>query len=138
MAGVSRPEDRPLSPHLSIWRWHVTMASSILHRFAGIGLYGAAACFALWLIALAMGQDTYRGFGDLLAAWYGQAALYLIVAALAYHGANGIRHLIFDTGAGLVPQKANRSAWIAIAFGFAVPIGLWILLNMTNLVGGAR
>jgi succinate dehydrogenase / fumarate reductase cytochrome b subunit len=129
MAGVSRPEDRPLSPHVSIWRWHVTMASSILHRFSGIGLYGAAICFALWLIALAMGPDTYRGFGDLLAAWYGQVALYLIVAALAYHTANGIRHLVFDTGSGLVPKAANQSAWLAIAFGFIVPIALFVYLN---------
>lgn len=130
MAGVSRPEDRPLSPHVSIWRWHVTMASSIVHRFSGIGLYGAAICFALWLIALAAGPDAYRGFGELLAAWYGQAALYLIVAALAYHTANGIRHLIFDTGAGLVPKAANTSAWMAIAFGFIVPVGLWVALHM--------
>lgn len=130
MAGVSRPEDRPLSPHVQIWRWHVTMASSILHRFSGIGLYGAAACFALWLIALAMGPETYRGFGDLLAAWYGQAALYLIVAALAYHAANGVRHLIFDTGAGLQPKQANTTAWLAIAFGVIVPAGLWLALHL--------
>lgn len=130
MAGVSRPEDRPLSPHVSIWRWHVTMASSILHRFSGIGLYGAAICFALWMIALAAGPDAYRGFGELLAAWYGQAALYLVVAALAYHTANGIRHLIFDTGAGLLPKQANTSARFAIAFGFAVPTLLWAYLNL--------
>ncbi|WP_395646891.1 succinate dehydrogenase, cytochrome b556 subunit [Terricaulis sp.] len=130
MAGVSRPEDRPLSPHLSIWRWHVTMASSILHRFSGIGLYAGGVCFALWLIALAMGPETYRLFGEVLAAWYGQVALYLIVAALAYHGANGLRHLMFDTGSGLVPKNANRSAWFCIFIGFATPIALWAALNL--------
>ena len=65
----------------------------------------------------------------ILAAWYGQYALYLIVAALAYHLANGIRHLVFDTGMGLTPGDADTSAWFAILFGIAAPIGLWALLT---------
>lgn len=129
MAGATRPEDKPIAPHLSVWRWHVTMASSILHRLTGIGLYGAAICMAIWLMAAAAGPEVYATVDAILSAWYGQAAMYLVVAALAYHFANGIRHLVFDTGAGLKPADADASAWFAIFFAIAAPIGLWALLT---------
>lgn len=129
MAGAPRPEDRPISPHLSVWRWHATMASSILHRFSGIALYGAAILFALWLMAAAAGPETYAQIGPHFTTWYGQTVLYLIAAALAYHLANGIRHLVFDTGVGLTPTDADTSAWFAILFAIAAPIGLWALLS---------
>ncbi len=129
MAGATRPEGRPLSPHVSIWRWHVTMATSILHRATGVALYGAAFGLALWLIAVAMGPEKYDNVQAILMSPLGQIALYLIVAALAYHLANGIRHLVFDTGAGLVPGDADTSAWFAILFAIAAPIGLWALLT---------
>jgi succinate dehydrogenase / fumarate reductase cytochrome b subunit len=129
MAGATRPEDKPIAPHLSVWRWHVTMASSILHRLTGIGLYGAAIGLSLWLIMAAAGAETYAIADAILSAWYGQIAVYLIVAALAYHLANGIRHLVFDAGAGLAPSDADTSAWFAIFFAIVAPIGLWALLR---------
>ncbi len=129
MAGAPRPEDRPIAPHLSIWRWHVTMASSILHRVTGVGLYGAAVGFALWLMAVAAGPEFYAPVAALLDSPLGQTALYLVVVALAYHLANGIRHLVFDTGAGLTPSDADTSAWFVILFAIAAPLGLWALLT---------
>ena len=129
MAGASRPGNRPISPHLQVWRWHVTMLSSILHRASGVALYGAAIGLALWLMAAAAGPDTYAMVDAVLSSWYGQLGLYLIVAALAYHLANGIRHLVFDTGAGLTPSDADTSAWFAILFAIAAPIGMWALLT---------
>lgn len=129
MAGATRPEDRPLSPHLQIWRWHVTMLSSILHRVTGVALYIAAFGLAFWTIAAAMGPEAYAPVDAALSSWWGQGALYLIVAALAYHLANGIRHLVFDTGQGLQPSDADTSAWFAILFAIAAPIGLWALMT---------
>lgn len=129
MAGASRPEDRPIAPHLSVWRWHVTMASSILHRVTGVGLYGAAILLVAWLMAVAAGPDTFAQATALLSTWWGQAGLYLVIASLAYHLANGIRHLVFDTGAGLAPSDADASAWFAIMFAVAAPIGFYFLLQ---------
>jgi succinate dehydrogenase / fumarate reductase, cytochrome b subunit len=129
MAGAPRPEMRPTSPHLSIWRWHVTMLSSILHRLTGIGLYGAAVLFAFWLMAAAAGPEMYAPVQELIASPLGGALLYLIVAAFSYHLANGIRHLVFDTGSGLHPSDADTSAWFAILFAIAAPIGLWALVT---------
>jgi succinate dehydrogenase / fumarate reductase, cytochrome b subunit len=59
----------------------------------------------------------------------GQILLYVTVAGVAYHLANGIRHLVFDTGAGLQPGDADTSAWFAILFGILAPVGLWALLT---------
>ncbi len=128
MAGAS-PENRPIAPHLSVWRWHVTMASSILHRLSGIGLYGAAICMVFWVMAAAAGPETYATAQMILMSPVGQILMYVTVAGVAYHLANGIRHLVFDTGAGLTPGDADTSAWFAILFGIAVPIFLWLLLR---------
>jgi len=105
------------------------MLTSILHRFTGVALYGAALGLALWLMAAAAGPEIFNPMADLLRSPLGQVALYLIVAAAAYHLANGIRHLVFDTGAGLTPADAETSAWFAILFAFAAPIGLWALVT---------
>jgi succinate dehydrogenase / fumarate reductase cytochrome b subunit len=129
MAGATRPEDRPLSPHLQIWRWHVTMLSSILHRVTGIALYAATFGLAFWTMAAAIDADVYAPVDAVLSSGWGQGALYLIVAALAYHLANGIRHLVFDTGQGLQPSDADASAWFALLFAIAAPIGLWALMT---------
>lgn len=129
MAGASRPEDRPIAPHLSVWRWHVTMASSILHRLSGVGLYGAAILLVGWLMAVAAGEGAFAQVTALLSTWWGQAGIYLVIAALAYHLANGIRHLVFDTGAGLTPSDADTSAWFAIMFAVAAPVGFYFLLQ---------
>ncbi len=133
MAGATRPEDRPVSPFLTVWRWHITMAASILHRVTGVGLYGGALVFAVWLMVIAAGPEAYAPVGMLLASPFGQIGLYLLVASLAFHLANGIRHFVFDVGAGLKPADAELSAWFAILFAIAAPIGLWALLNFGGL-----
>lgn len=129
MAGARSPGERPLSPHLQVWRWHVTMLTSILHRLTGVALYGAALGFAVWLMAVAAGPETYAPVAAIIASPVGQALLYLVVAALAFHLANGVRHLVFDTGAGLKPSDAEATAWFAILFALAAPIGLWALVT---------
>ena len=105
------------------------MLSSILHRVTGVGLYGAAILFAIWLMAAAAGPEVYAMMRDVMVTPFGGLVLYLIVAALAYHLANGIRHLVFDTGSGLTPSDADTSAWFAILFAIAAPIGLWALVT---------
>ncbi|MBI3440182.1 MAG: succinate dehydrogenase, cytochrome b556 subunit [Proteobacteria bacterium] len=137
MAGATRPQDkfreRPIAPHLQVWRWHITMATSILHRATGVALYGGAILFAAWLITIAAGAESYRYVGGLLASPVGQLGLYLLVAAFAFHLANGIRHFIFDTGAGLKPSDADSTAWFAILFAIAAPVGLWVLVTFGGL-----
>lgn len=129
MAGAVRRDAKPISPHLSVWRWHVTMATSILHRVTGIGLYIGAILLTFWLGAVAAGPEAYAPVGELLASWFGQFGLYLLFASFAYHLANGVRHLVFDVGFGMKPTDADASAWFAILFAIAAPLGLWALLQ---------
>lgn len=129
MAGAPRPEARPIAPHLDVWRWHVTMAASIFNRVAGVALYGATILLVVWLLAAASGPEAYAPVDALLNTVFGQVCIYLVVAALAYHLAAGIRHLVMDTGAGFPLKSANTSAWLCILVAIAAPIVLWAVLN---------
>ena len=129
MAGGGELQSRPLSPHLQVWRWHVTMLVSILHRATGVAMYVGVLLFAVWLMFVAAGQEAYAPIGALLDTWYAQLALYALFGALAMHLANGVRHLVFDTTRGMNPPDASASAWFAILFAIAAPVGLWALLT---------
>jgi succinate dehydrogenase / fumarate reductase cytochrome b subunit len=115
---------RPLSPHLQIYRWPVTMATSILHRFTGMGLTAGAAIMAWWLIAAASGPEAYADFASAAHSIIGQIVLFGITLAGAFHFFNGIRHLAWDSGYGFAVKTANAtgiivfllSAITAIAF----------------------
>jgi succinate dehydrogenase / fumarate reductase cytochrome b subunit len=130
MAGAAKPSSRPLSPHLQVWRWHVTMATSILHRASGVALYAGAIGLAIWLIALATGPQAFAPIEAFLASIIGQLALYAFTVAISYHLANGLRHLVWDAGKGFQPKSANASGWFVIAFALAAPIGIWALANL--------
>jgi succinate dehydrogenase / fumarate reductase, cytochrome b subunit len=116
---------RPLSPHLQIWRWHVTMAASILHRATGVALYGAALILAGWTLALASGPAAYGAYMGLLGSLLGTIVLFGITVSLFFHLANGVRHLVWDAGGGFEPRTADRTAWFALAFGLVAALVVW-------------
>jgi succinate dehydrogenase / fumarate reductase cytochrome b subunit len=128
MAQAGAEQSRPLSPHVSVWRWHPTMAASILHRVTGVGLYGATALFVVWLIAVAAGRGAYAQVDALLHSWFGQICLYGVVALVAYHAANGVRHLFWDAGRHFNPKHADISAWAAFLIALMAPAALWAYL----------
>jgi succinate dehydrogenase / fumarate reductase cytochrome b subunit len=130
MAGAAKPDTRPLSPHLQVWRWHVTMAASILHRVSGVALYVGALGLVVWLVAVAMGQEAFGPIEFLLQTVIGQLALYVFSVAISYHLAQGLRHLFWDAGYGFKPAQANATAWVAIVFALVAPIGVWALANL--------
>ena len=125
---------RPLSPHLQVWRWHVTMLASILVRVSGGALAVGALFVVAWLAALAFGPDAYAGF----TAWMGSPLGLLVwlglTAALAYHFAGGVRHLIWDAGEGLTPKSANLLSTLSIVFAVVVTLAFWAGLFMTGRV----
>jgi succinate dehydrogenase / fumarate reductase cytochrome b subunit len=123
------PANRPKSPHLQIWRWHITMATSIFHRASGVALYAGALGLVVWLAALATGAQAFTLISDLLGTLVGQLALYAFSVAVSYHLANGIRHLFWDVGKGYAPKAADGSAWLVIIFALVAPIGVWALAN---------
>ena len=129
MAGSSQNDSRPLSPHIMNWKWHITMATSILHRATGVALYIGAFVIVAWLVALAMSSPMDTGAYDtvagLLGSIPGQVVLFGFTAAVMYHLANGVRHLIWDAGVGYAPGTANFSAWLTILFAAFGSVGIW-------------
>jgi len=116
---------RPRSPHLQVWRWHVTMLTSILHRATGVALYGGALILAGWAIALAAGPGPYGAYASLLGSIPGQVVLFVLTVSVFYHLANGVRHLVWDTGHGFELKSADASGVAALVFGAAAAVGLW-------------
>lgn len=125
---------RPLSPHLSIWRWGPHMLVSILHRVTGGALTVAGlTVLTWWLVALAVGRDAYEGFSGHAGAWYGLVVLIGLTWAFFQHLFSGIRHLFMDTGAGF-ELKVNKSAAIAtLVASVVLTAALWF-----HILGGAK
>lgn len=121
------PQDRPMSPHLQVWRWHVTMATSILHRATGMALYAGALVIAGWFITLAAGPEAFDSYRALLGSPIGYLVLFGLTFSLFYHLGNGIRHLVWDTGRGLEPKTADMSGWAAIVFAIVATVLIWVI-----------
>ena len=113
MADVNRG-DRPLSPHLSIYRPQMTSVSSILTRITGNALIVAALLIVWWLLAAATGPGYFATADAVLTSWFGDLVLTLSLWAIWYHYLAGLRHLYFDTGKGLEIETAERLGWVCI------------------------
>jgi succinate dehydrogenase / fumarate reductase cytochrome b subunit len=126
------PRERPMSPHLQVWRWHITMASSIAHRVSGVALYVGALIAAAWALSLAGGPDSYATFKALLGSPLGKLVMFGLTACTFYHLANGIRHLVWDTGHALDVKSANASAVFVFAFTAAATVAIWVVAALTG------
>ena len=109
---MTRP--RPLSPHLQVYRPQLTSMMSITHRATGVALTTGTIVLAVWLVALALGGETYDMVAALVGHPLGQFVLFGYSAALIYHALNGVRHLSWDLGFGpdhsrSLPQRSCRT-----------------------------
>jgi succinate dehydrogenase / fumarate reductase cytochrome b subunit len=125
-------DNRPLSPHLQIYRWQLTMTLSILHRATGIALSVGAILLVYWLIAAAAGPEAFANAQSFFGSWVGIFLLLGWTWSLFYHLGAGIRHLVWDTGYGLELGPVYTSGWIVVASSFALTalawiVGLWVL-----------
>ncbi len=123
-----RTPDRPLSPHLSVYRWPVTMLTSILHRATGLANAAGLIVFAAWLVALAGGAEDYARFADRIGTLAGQLVLFGFALSYFYHLLNGVRHLFWDAGYGFEKAQANASAWFVLVLSILLTAGFWALL----------
>ncbi len=120
-------DPRPLSPHLQIWRWEISMLLSILHRASGVALSLGTLFLVLWLVALAADAALFEQVQLLLASPPGIAGLVVYSLALYYHLCNGIRHLFWDMGYGFELEVARRSAWAVLAVSSVLTLATWVL-----------
>ena len=125
---------RPLSPHLQIWRWHVTMLASILNRMTGAALSVGSVLIALWLLALAFGPDAYATFTGWMGSPLGLLVWFGLTLALFLHFAGGVRHLIWDAAVGLAPKTADALSWASIIFGIVGTVVFWAVLFASGRV----
>lgn len=116
---------RPLSPHLQIYRWPITMLLSILHRITGAALSLGLIVLVLWLMLVAAGPERYQYFREIMASPLGIVMLVAWTFAFLLHLANGVRHLVWDFGRGLEIREANASAWGALVFAAALTALFW-------------
>jgi succinate dehydrogenase / fumarate reductase cytochrome b subunit len=124
---------RPLSPHLSIYRFMYTMALSIAHRIAGIALSVGLLLFAYWLMAAAAGEQAYAAALGILSTPVVKVLLAGWLLAFVYHLCNGIRHLTWDAGIGMEKHEARRSAVVMLV----VTVLLFSLLAYLAFLSGS-
>jgi succinate dehydrogenase / fumarate reductase cytochrome b subunit len=121
-----------MSPHLQVWRWHVTMWGSILHRATGLALYVGALILAGWCLSLASGADAYGAYKAALGSIPGKVVLFGLTVSVFYHLANGVRHLGWDLGFGFSPRTADTTGAASLAFGAAAAVAVWVIAGLTG------
>jgi succinate dehydrogenase / fumarate reductase cytochrome b subunit len=119
-------EGRPLSPHLTIYRWPITMTLSILHRITGVGLSVGLVVYVIWLEAIAYEFMPYNTVASALDSLPGQLLLLGWCYSFFFHLCNGIRHLIWDTGRMFEKKQADLSAWIVLLASVGLTAVYWI------------
>ena len=118
---------RPLSPHLTIYRWPVTMATSITHRITGVGLSVGAVILAWWLVSISNGPEGWQRFHALSETPIGLLVVFGLTWSLTYHFLNGVRHLAWDLGYGFEKHLAERNSMMILVASVVIAVALFAL-----------
>lgn len=127
--------ERPLSPHLQVYRWQITMLLSITHRITGVGLAVGALVLTYWLTAAAYGPGAFERAQSILASPIGILLLVGWTWAIFFHLCNGIRHLFWDAGSGFEMSQVRASGWTVIIGSVVLTALVWAI--GFGLMGGA-
>ncbi len=118
--------ERPLSPHLMIYRPQLTSVLSITHRLTGVALVAGTALLTWWLVAAALGPGAFEVVQAVLGHWLGRLVLLGWTYALFYHLCNGIRHLFWDAGYGFELPTLYATGWLVVAAAAGLTLAAWI------------
>ena len=130
-----RTIERPLSPHLQIYRMTLTMAMSIVHRVTGAALYFGTLLLVWWLIAVSSSATQFDIVSAFFASWVGQLVLFGYTWALLHHMLSGLRHFVWDLGYGFKASEREALTWGALIGGISLTVLVWIV---AYTVGGGR
>jgi succinate dehydrogenase / fumarate reductase, cytochrome b subunit len=119
--------ERPLSPHLQVYRWQITMVMSILHRATGIALTVGALGFAWWLVCMAQPDQGAETAMDIVSSPIGIVFLFLFSLSLVFHTLNGIRHLLWDAGRGYDIPEVYKTGYTVAVLTVVLTAALWFL-----------
>jgi succinate dehydrogenase / fumarate reductase, cytochrome b subunit len=119
--------NRPLSPHLQVYRPQLTSVLSISHRVTGVALAVGTLLLVYWLVSAAAGPDSYATAKSVIGSWLGIVLLFGWTYALFYHLCNGIRHLFWDAGYGFELPTVYRTGWTVVASSTVLTVFTWIV-----------
>lgn len=131
-SGRSARPKRPISPHIQIYALPINMLTSGLHRITGAALYFGSFLLVIWLLAAATGPDAYNYVAGLFATWPAKLVFLGYTWALAQHLLTGVRHLIWDLGAGYDLKTVDVSSWATLAGSFTLTALIWIGVAMNG------
>jgi succinate dehydrogenase / fumarate reductase cytochrome b subunit len=127
MSSADLKAKRPLSPHIQIYHWHLTMVMSIVHRITGGALYFGTLLLAWWLVALAAGPGPFAFANWVLGSWLGLLVLFGYSWALIHHMLGGLRHFIWDFGYGLGKPARDQLALANLIGSIVLTVLLWVV-----------
>lgn len=126
MSNADLRSNRPLSPHLQIYKPILTMVMSILHRITGMALYFGMLLVAWWLVAVASGPSHYAQVTEVAGSIIGRLVLFGFTWALMHHLLGGLRHFLWDTGRGMGPGTRDALALANIIGSVVLTILVWV------------
>jgi len=119
--------NNPLSPHLQIYRWHISSLVSIIHRISGVINLLALILIFFWLLVLSFGESNYELFLLIINSFFGKFILIGFTWSMSFHLLSGVRHLVWDLGYGFEIKTANISGAIVIISSLILTIIFWLL-----------
>ena len=120
-------KDRPLSPHLSVYRINLSMMLSMGHRLSGLALSIGTLFFVWWLVALAQGPRAYASVEAFFGSGFGVLCLVGLSVCFGYHFCSGLRHLIWDLGYGMSLPQITQSGWWVLGGTAVLTVSAWII-----------
>ncbi len=132
MAEAKARIERPLSPHLQIYRWSWTMAMSIFHRVTGTANYLGTVLVAVWLLAMATSPAAYERAQWFFGSIVGRLILFGYTWSLMHHMLGGIRHLIWDFGHGMEPGTRFSMARFTLIGSVALTLAIWAVAYLAR------
>ena len=130
MSDIDLNSNRPLSPHLQVYKMILTMLMSVVHRVTGGALYFGTVLIVVWLLAVASGEQStfYQIVSSLYTSWFGLLVLFGFTWALIHHMLGGFRHFVWDLGYGFSKEASNLMAKLTIFGSVIITLALWVIV----------
>ena len=121
-------KERPISPHLQVYKPQITSVLSIFHRITGVALTFGLILLVAWIFTLSLGEEYFEYFSLFIKSWFGLLILFGFTLALNYHFCNGIRHLFWDVGYGYEIETVHKSGLAVLIVSFSLTTLIWYLV----------
>ena len=125
-------QNRPLSPHLQVYKPQVTSVLSIFHRMTGVALSVGLMLLVGWIFSLSFGENIFKYYSYFLGSWLGLLVMFSFTFALSYHFCNGVRHLFWDAGYGYEISTVYKSGLAVVIVSLLSTSLIWYFIVINN------